>query len=292
MDNNSTSLFNVFNIAENPVNTTKEFFESNSLIAKIAFLLLIIFLFVIFLNLGISLISWFYSSVNSPHLINGAVSAKQLLVFPQDPSSNTNNSKLIIRSDNENDGIEFTWSVWIFIDDLQYLQGQYKHIFSKGNSNINSNGLVFPNNSPGLYIAPNTNSLFVVLNTFNVINEQIEIPDIPLNKWVNIILRCKNTDLDIFINGNITRSVKLPGIPKQNYGDVFQGLNGGFSGFVSDLWYYDYALRTTEIQKLIIKGPNKKLTGTNGMNNTNNDYLSLRWYFYGIKDMFNPGPVS
>jgi hypothetical protein len=54
------------------------------------------------------------------------------------------------------------------------------------------------------------------MNTFNVINEEITIPDVPLNKWVNVIIRCQNTTLDVYINGTITRSVELTGVPKQN----------------------------------------------------------------------------
>ena len=65
------------------------------------------------------------------------VDAKHQIVFPQDPSNN--DAVTIYRSINENQGIEFTWSVWIFINNLQYLEGQYKHIFHKGNSNLEKN---------------------------------------------------------------------------------------------------------------------------------------------------------
>jgi hypothetical protein len=204
------------------------------------------------------------------------VDAKQLIVFPQDP--NTKNAKTIYRSINESQGIEFTWSVWILIDNLQYLEGQYKHIFYKGNINLEKNGLNFPNNAPGLYIAPNTNNLIVMMNTYDVINEEIVIPDIPLNKWLNVIIKCKNTTLDVYINGTITRSIELHGVPKQNYGDVFVSQNGGFDGYISNLWYYNYCLSTTEIQSLVEKGPNTKMIGTNGMFDTMRNYLSLRWY--------------
>jgi hypothetical protein len=126
------------------------------------------------------------------------------------------------------------------------------------------------------------------MNTFNVINEEITIPDIPLNKWVNIILRCQNTTLDVYINGTITRSVELTGVPKQNYGDVYVAMNGGFNGYISNLWYYNYALGTAAIQNLVAKGPNTNMIGSTGMNDKNADYLSLRWFFYGDNDMFNP----
>ena len=166
------------------------FLESNSLVAKFAFLILVIFAFVILLRVGISTISYFLTPTASPHLIDGMVDAKQLIVFPQDPSSN--GAVTIYRSVNSSGGIEFTWSTWIFINNMQYLEGQYRHIFSKGNSNLETNGLVFPNNAPGLYLTPYKNNLVVMMNTYNVINEEVIVPDVPLNKWFNIIIRCNN----------------------------------------------------------------------------------------------------
>ena len=284
MNSNSNS-FNVFNTNQSVGLTTQEFLDSNSLVAKVSFLLLVMFLFIVLLRSTMSLMFWLFTKNSNPRLINGTVDAKQMLVFTQDPSSNA--SVTIPRSVNENDGIEFSYSVWIYIEDLQYLQGQYRHIFSKGNNDLQSNGQVFPNNAPGLYIAPNTNSLIVTMNTYNVINQEIEIPNIPLNKWINVILRCENTKLDVYINGTITKSEKLLGVPKQNYGNIFVALNGGFSGLISNLWYYSYALGTTEIQRLVKRGPNTKMQGNN-INMKNADYLSLRWYFFGSGDQFNP----
>ena len=39
-------------------------------------------------------------------------------------------------------------------------------------------GLSFPNNAPGLYIAPNTNDLVIVMNTFEDPNQMIVVQDI------------------------------------------------------------------------------------------------------------------
>jgi Concanavalin A-like lectin/glucanases superfamily len=263
-----------------------DFLASNSLVAKFAFLLLVIFIFIVLFRVGLSIIAWASQPNESPKLINGMVNANQTIVFQQDPSAN--GSTTIYRSNNAADGIEFTWSVWIFIDDLTYLQGQYKNIFYKGNSNITSTGLNFPNNAPGLYITPNANNLVVIMNTFNVINEEVLIPDIPLNKWVNVIIRCENTTLDVYINGTIARSVQLSGIPKQNYGDVYVAANGGFGGNISNLWYYNYALGTSAIQAIAANGPNTTITGSNPINYKDSNYLSLRWFFYGSGDGFNP----
>jgi Concanavalin A-like lectin/glucanases superfamily len=271
----------------------REFLESNSLVAKFAFLLLVIFGFIILLRVGISVISYLFKPNESPHLIDGMVDASQMIVFQQDPSNN--GAVTIYRSVNANDGIEFTWSVWLFINNIfagNSNSNTYKHIFSKGNSNLQENGLIYPNNAPGLYLAPNSNTLVLMMNTFNVINEEILIPDIPISKWVNVIIRCQNTTLDVYVNGTIARSINLVGVPKQNYGDVYVAMNGGFDGYISNLWYYNYALGTAAIQRIAANGPNTKMIGNNGMTDRFFNYLSLRWFFYGAGDSFNPYGIN
>lgn len=272
----------------------KNIFNSASIISKFIFLILVIIVFIILLRLGIMFFSRLYNNIaGSPHLINGMIDAKQSMNIPQDP--NDPNSITIYRSVNANDGIEFTWSVWIFIDDLQYNAGQYKHIFHKGNfpngspqpGQSISAGLVYPNNAPGLYILPNINALLLIMNTFQDINEEIIIPDIPLNKWISVIVRCQNTTLDVYINGIIARSLELNSVPKQNYGDVYVALYGGFDGYISNLWYYDYALGTLAIQKLVEKGANTNAADNSNINLTKPNYLSLKWYFTGSDNMYN-----
>jgi len=283
---NSNNTFNSFSINK-PSYGSKEFLESNTLVGKFAFLILVLFAFIILFRLGTMLITWAMGTGGNPHFINGMVDAKITNTFGQDP--NMKGAKTVLRSYNQNNGIEFTWSVWIFIDDMTYLQGQMKHIFSKGDADMNLNAgtnqnsnmtMGIPlNNAPGLYLAPNTNNMYVYMNTYNNPNEIVEIDDVPINKWVNVIIRCENTIVDIYINGIITQSAQLSGVPKQNYGDVRTSLNGGFSGYISNLWYYDKALSSSDILSLVQKGPNTKMIGSNGMNSKKPDYLSLAWYF-------------
>jgi hypothetical protein len=263
------------------------FMDANGLVAKFAFLLLVLFGFIVLLRVGISALAWLFKPSQSPHLIDGMVDATQQIIFEQDPSNN--GAVTIYRSVNANDGVEFTWSVWLFINSPDGTNSHmYKHIFSKGNSTLGENGMIEPNNAPGLYIMPNTNALVVVMNTFYVINEEIIIPDIPLNKWVNVIIRCQNTTLDVYVNGTIARSLNLTGVPKQNYGDVYVAMNGGFNGYISNLWYYNYALGTTAIQNLLRTGPNTKMVGSIGITIPTYNYLSLRWFFSGSGDSYNP----
>ena len=214
----------------------KDFFESNSLVAKFAFLLLVVIAFVFLLKIGINLINWMLSPNESPHLINGMVDATIQQVFYQDPSA-TQNYVPIYRSINTTDGIEFTWSVWIFVSDLQYMQGKFKNVFYKGNYNIESDGLNFPNNAPGLYIAPDTNELVVIMNTFNVINEEVTISDIPLNKWLNVIIRCQGTILDVFINGTMTKHTLFSVM------DALEEIHNSVSNYANEDICLNYSLK-------------------------------------------------
>ena len=283
----SNNNFTSFSMNQ-PILGTKDFLESNSLVIRFSFLIMVIIAFVILLKVGIRVLTFFLAPSNqSTNLINGMVDATQSIVFTQDPSYSS--SVTIQRSNNASDGIEFTWSVWIYINNLQYLPDKFKHIFYKGNYDLSGTGLNFPNNAPGLYLAPYTNTLVVMMNTFNEINEEIHIPDIPLNKWVNVIMRCSNKTFDVFINGIITRSVTFIGVPKQNYGEVYVAMNGGFDGYISNLMYFNHSLGTSSIQRIITKGPNTSMIGSNdGMNVKGSNYLSLRWFFYNSNDGFNP----
>ena len=285
------SSFNNFK-TDKSVNGTKEFLESNSLVAKVAFLLLVLICFVIAIKYCARFLTWVFSYNTSPYLVNGMVDAKTMITIPQDP--NSNGSIPVIRSDNANEGIEFSYSVWLFIDDLVYQKGQYKHIFHKGNDDINYTkkpyGMNSPNNAPGLYIAPNTNALVVVMNTFNHIKEELIIDDIPMNKWVCVQIRVENNQLDAYINGKLAKRLLMRGVPKQNYGDVYVAMNGGFSGYLSDLRYFSYGLGTAEIQQIVDKGPNLQVSSSSSNQLTTNvpKYLSLRWFFTGNKDGYNP----
>lgn len=285
MADNSNSGSNSGNSIKHKVG---DFMQSTSIVAKIAFLLLVIFLFVILLQFGISVLAWLYTLNDSPHLIDGMVDAKQTLVFPQAPSQN--GAVTIQRSVNAEGGIEFTWSIWLFINDLGVADGKYHHIFHKGNDSTACNGLNFPNNAPGLYLSPNTNELTVIMNTYNVINEEVTIPNIPLNKWFNVMIRCHSKTLDVYVNGTVTKSIHLVGVPKQNYGDVYVAMNGGFNGYISNLWYFNHSLGTAEIQRIVKKGPNtsNSSSSTSSVMQKNPDYLSVRWYFYGNSDLYNP----
>ena len=260
--NESNYIGNPFNNFEKGqgVEGSKSFLKSNSLLAKLAFIILVVIVFFLLLKLGIFILGLIFQPNKNPILIDGMIDAKHSMVIPQDPKKS--NSIPIMRSKNKEDGIEFTWSTWLYVDDFNYKNDQYRHIFHKGNDNMHYDGdqigLNFPNNSPGLYLAPHTNELLVIMNSFKTIKEEIKIKNIPAKKWIHVVIRCRQKNVDVFVNGKLVRRHVLDGVPKQNYGDVFVSLNGGFDGYTSSLRYYNYAINLREINSLVNSGPNIK----------------------------------
>ena len=224
--------------------------------------------FIILLRFGTNFLGWLFSPSENPILIDGMVDARQMTIIKQDPSKK--GAKPILRSNNEFNGLEFTWSVWIFIDDVHYsLKNEDKHIFHKGHvSSIKG--------SPYLLLANNTNELIVGTNTFENISEEVRIKDIPLNKWVNVIIRInKQKQLDVYINGTLVKRQILTSIPKQNYGDVYTSLNGGFSGRISSLRYFSESIGTYKIQSIVDSGPNLKTVDNTQANSQPKQLLDL-----------------
>jgi hypothetical protein len=272
--------------APDVVGGSKDFLDSNSYVAKAAFLILVVIVFVYVLRLCIGLIAWWFSPDSSPYLVNGVIDGNVgNLVIPQNPSES--NAVPLIRSVNDDIGIGITWSVWLFIKQNNLPSStMLRHVFNKGSATTNDgiiSGIMVPNNGPGLYLnyddtATNSMSLKVVMSTFDNANTSVDVGNIPVNKWFNVIIRVENTVLDVFINGDLAQRLPLKSVPFQNYGNVNVAINGGFNGNLSSLRYYNTALGTRAIQNIVSDGPNLTVLGSSGGAPSTMDYLSMRWF--------------
>jgi hypothetical protein len=271
----------------------EEFINSNSIIAKFVFLLLVLIFFVLLMNLGIYLIAYFSIPLKTPYLVKGRLQGNMQKIIPQDPKKD--GSKMIYRSNNKNDGIEFTWSIWLRRGEISLSSDsqlkQFEHVFSKG-VNLSNNPEQDMGNGPGLYFynppsstpsVPSTmqNILKVYMDTITVNSENMNyevatVDNLPFKNWFHLAIRMENKVMDIYINGTIAKRVTFQDVPKQNYGDVFVCNNGGFTGELSDLRYFDYGLGVFEIMNIVNRGPN--LTSSDANKTTSYDYLSNTWY--------------
>jgi len=285
--------------SKNVVNASSDFLESNSIIAKFAFLILVLIVFMFLLNLGIMLIGYFTLPSSNPYIVKGTISGTESATISQDPKNSS--SILIKRSNNQSKGIEFTWSVWLLIDNFNNDDTNTfkQHIFSKGDKTRNSTNDFFNINSPGVYILKDTSdqkkaNLKIIMDTATIetpnipLNEtglseiSIDVKNIPLKKWFNLTFRLENKIMDVYVNGTISNRKIFDKVPLQNYYDVQVCQGGGFNGKLSNLRYFSYSLNIFEINTLVLGGPNLKpgqiSSNINRVSDPTFSYISNMWY--------------
>lgn len=258
---------------------SSDFLESNSYIARAAFILLVVFMFFVILRLATGVIKYFIGKSQDPvKVIDGMIDGTTSQIVTQGFGGKT-----IYRSINEENGIEFTWAVSLYIKD-QITNARYCHIFNKGSvttfdSSTDRRIIKTINQAPGLYLDNMENSLIVKMDSFNQAETNtITIPNIPHNKWLNVIIRCKNKIIDVYINGQLVKSTILPSVPKQNYGNVYVCQSAGFTGNLSNLVYYRRALTIGEIQQSLKDSVDLNMLTSGGITSTGTDYLGFKWY--------------
>ena len=267
--------------------------SGTSVLSKMIFLAAVVVAFLALVSIGTKIITAATTYSKKPYLLKNLKSGTEQVVIPQDPR--TPHSVPLLRSSNQEPGIEFTYSTWIFIDELPRLPAGstgpiYKHVFQQGTpDNFTSEGLSQPINTPGLYIMTQNDpdahtdknlqevSLMVVMSTFDDPMESIIIRDIPLEKWINVVVVLKGSVLDVYVNGTIAGRHILSGVPMQSYGPLNMSLNGGFTGKMSTTRYFAYALSPVQIANVASVNPSL-VEASGGINNPFPPYLSLRWY--------------
>jgi hypothetical protein len=269
--------------SKSAVDGSNEFLQSNTILAKFAFLIIVLVGFLFLVNLGMSLIGYFSKPLSNVFLISGTANGANEFTIPQDPKNK--DSKIISRSNNELTGIEFTWCTWIYINDVPNPETghRYLHIFNKGNAEYNEDtGIATVDNGPGLYFDTSGNQLTVIMNTVSAQNpyQLVEVPGIPLRKWFHCAIRMENKVLDVYVNGIIVSRLIMQDVPKQNYMDVHICKNGGFNGNLADLQYFNRALSVFELNNIVVWGRNTSAaSGSSASDATGYPYyLSNLWY--------------
>jgi hypothetical protein len=228
-------------------------------------------------------------------LANTYSTDNKTIIVPQNP--NLPGSKVVNVSNNEPTGIECSYSFYLLVNPASFRQEVgLLHIFHKGYSSQ------FPLLAPGVYMCSNTNTLRVYMNTYRTWNNYVDVDNIPVNKWVHVVIVCKNNALEVFINGNLKKKLSFEGYaPYQNYQDIVcfsqrritlkqtttpsvdkNGFDvfGAMKGLVSHLQYFSYALCYAEIQQLMKEGPSSKM-GDSLDTSTIPPYLDDTWWTQG-----------
>ena len=243
---------------------------------------------------------------NAVQLIPGKLSGSQIYTVEQDAAGHN----IVGLSNNQQHGIEFTYSVWLKIKSELLKNSEYDisqcdfesvacnktliHVFNKGDNTDTLNiedynhlpkGIKMINNAPGLYLAKNGPqiSLLVFMDTIDEPSykkKPIIISNIPIMKWISLIIIAKSNVLYIYVNGQLKSSkIFTNKVFKQNYDPINLNGSGINWGSLADLSYYSRSLNGLEIQNLVLSGPNQNnIIDTSSIFNETPAYLSNNWY--------------
>lgn len=151
--------------------------------------------------------------------------------------------------------VNYTYSIWIYVDDWTVNYGQEKIIFVRGTQG----GLMIPSLSLGaientlevsMSMDPTTAGSSMP-NTFHT-----SVPNVPLQKWTNLIVSLNTKSLDIYMNGKLVRTSILPYMPKQDATAVLMLTpSPGFSGFTSRFYYKNDSITPQDAWNIYRSGP-------------------------------------
>jgi hypothetical protein len=180
------------------------------------------------------------------------------LVSGQD--AQTINSNLP-RSMNEEDGVEFSYTAWVLINDYTYGNGGDAVIFNRGNE------------TPKVYFNIKTNVLHVIQNTYGS-PEHIKIRNMPAEKMFHLGITVKQTSFDVYINGLLHTHKTLENLPLIEDAPVQVAPNGGWKGLIGSLIYYNYSLSPGEMRSV----SNTKAVQNPALAPPNPPYFSTSWW--------------
>jgi hypothetical protein len=219
----------------------------------------------------------------------------------QNPNSE---DPLIYNSTNEPTGMEFSYSMWLFIDPKTFEAGRSQQCSSGSNVNTTVMKQIFHKGSksgfpllaPGIFVKGDTNTLRIYMNTTIDWNNFVEVPNVPIGKWFHLVITMKGKFMDVFINGNIAVRKEFEAVPKLNFGNVYVltpitfparanaaqlgdfKVDGAAVGMVSRIKYFSFASNYSQIDSLYREGPSKTITASKNVFAQKTPYMHDDWW--------------
>jgi len=192
-----------------------------------------ILIFVVIIVLVIIIFKWVLSDINTLTSLTSAKTMQKIEAADLASSTTSGNSA------------NFTYSMWFYIEDWNYRYGEPKVIFGRMTSGT---GTKEP--CPSVVLGPIQNNIMVSLAVYPGLDEAPEdgsnyivhncpIANVPIQRWVNVLISTYGRTLDVYIDGKLVRTCVLPGVAKiDSNSPVYVTPNGGFSGWTSTFQYW------------------------------------------------------
>lgn len=186
--------------------------------------------------------------------------------------------------------INFTYSIWFFIN--EWTATSVKDILQRGHTETSSATQLW---YPKVYLGNKENDICVDISYLDEISSNpnthtCQISNVPLQKWVNLIISVYGRSIDLYIDGKLVRTCVMPNTvymgdsnppPSDN---ITITPNGGFEGETAQIMYWGNATNPSEAADIYRKGYGGSLLG-----NLINKY---RFQFSFIKDGREVGSVQ
>jgi Concanavalin A-like lectin/glucanases superfamily len=178
----------------------------------------------------------------------GLTSGKQLQVI--DPSS--------IAPSVGGNSSNFAYSIWFYIDNWNDGYGEKKTLFSRGTD---------AQPCPSVEFTAIQNNLDVNLTCFGDTTTDkttftCSVENIPIQRWVNLIVSVYGRSVDIYIDGKLVKTCVMPNVA---YVDPNSPVNitpgGGFNGWTSKFKYMPDAINTQEAWNIYQEGYGANVLG-------------------------------
>ena len=156
-----------------------------------------------------------------------------------------------------NTGSNFAYSIWFYINDWNVNYGQPKVLFVRKDAEGNE--------SPAVVLGGFENDLSISMSVYPnkqvnqgdvIMNRTCNVKNVPLQKWVNLIMSLNGRSLDIYLDGKLVRTCVLNGVPKvdpkANIQLTPQGQ--GFDGFISKFQFISDSVNPQQAYNIYKKG--------------------------------------
>lgn len=183
--------------------------------------------------------------------------------YSEATKSPTSAGKQVIQSKYDSTSTSYSISSWIYINDWSTNLGLTKIICTRSYTNATNN--------PTIALDTNQNNLVIKFNTYDGTSpaeKMIKIPDIPIQKWVNIVTCFGDNKVDTYINGKLVNTFVtehpqyLPQMTDATKPSITWTPTGqSFSGYISNTRYYGRFLSPQEVWEIYKGGFSNNMLG-------------------------------